>query len=146
MTAEEMWAAFVQENGIRDNKYEAWAYGDDPDKLAELTINGTKTATSSAYYWYETEGEELPKEEEYSVILNSKNDAVCVVKTSKVYVERFNKVSEEHAYKEGEGDRSLEYWRKIHKAFFTEELAEAGEAFDENMKVVCEEFEVVYKP
>ena len=50
----------------------------------------------------------------------------------------------EHAFKEGEGDRSLEYWREVHKKFFRECLEEYGLEFSENMKVVCEEFEVVY--
>lgn len=145
MTAEEMWSIFSKENNLENEEYEAWAYGDNPDKLAELTLNGIKTATCSAYYWYEKEGEELPKEGEYSVILNSRDEAVCVTETTRVYVERFKDISKEHAYKEGEGDRSLEYWRKVHNDFFTKELGEVGAEFNEDMKVVCEEFEVVYK-
>lgn len=144
MTAEEMWEKFSKENSIQNEKYEAWQYGDTPDLLAELTLQGIKTATCSAYYWYEVEGEELPKEGEYSVILNSRDEAVCVTKTAKVYIEQFKNISPNHAYKEGEGDRSLEYWRRIHRDFFTKELAEAGIEFSEEMKVVCEEFEVVY--
>lgn len=45
---------------------------------------------------------------------------------------------------EGEGDMSLEYWRKIHRVFFTEELKDLEKEFTEDMMVVCEEFEVVY--
>ena len=145
MTAEEMWRSFSEKNGLENEEYEAWAYGDDPDKLAELTLNGIKTATCSAYYWYKVEKEELPQEGEYSVILNSNEEAVCVTKTTKVYIEQFKNISKEHAYKEGEGDRSLEYWRKVHKDFFSEELSGAGIEFSEDMELVCEEFEVVFK-
>lgn len=145
MTAEEMWSIFSKENNLENEEYEAWAYGDSPDKLAELTLNGIKTATCSAYYWYDAEGEELPKVGEYSVILNSKEEAVCVTETTRIYVERFKDISEEHAYKEGEGDRSLEYWRKVHTDFFTKELGEVGVSFSEEMQLVCEEFKVVYK-
>lgn len=70
---------------------------------------------------------------------------MCIIKTLKVYVTEFNNVSEEHAFKEGEGDRSLEYWRLVHIDFLTKELAAVHKTFDENTKVVCEEFEVVYK-
>ena len=49
----------------------------------------------------------------------------------------------EHAYKEGEGDRSLEYWRKVHEEFFTEELESIDQKFNEDIKLVCEEFELV---
>lgn len=145
MTEKEMWEIFSRENNLENKEYEAWAYGDDPDKLAELTLNGIKTATCSAYYWYEKEGEKLPETGEYSVILNSKGEAVCVTKTVKVYIERFKNISEDHAYKEGEGDRSLDYWRRVHIDFFTKELAEAGLEFSEDIPLVCEEFEVVYK-
>ncbi len=48
------------------------------------------------------------------------------------------------AYKEGEGDRSLEYWRKVHIDFLTRELAEINKAFTKKTQVVCEEFELVY--
>lgn len=58
----------------------------------------------------------------------------------------FCEVSEEQAYKEGEGDRSLAYWREVHRAVFTEELKEIGEIFSEEMLVVCEEFEVAFLP
>lgn len=144
MTAKEMWEIFSKENNLENEEYEAWAYGDDPGKLAELTVKGIKTATCSAYYWYENGGEELPKEGEYSVVLNSSDEAVCVTKTVKVYKERFKNISEEHAYKEGEGDRSLEYWRKVHRDFFTRELSEAGAEFNEDTELVCEEFKVVF--
>ena len=37
----------------------------------------------------------------------------------------FDEVSKEHAYKEGEGDRSLAYWRDVHEDFFAEEFISA---------------------
>ena len=139
MTAQEMWNA----SGIQAD-YEAWAFGDDPDTLAELVRTGVKTATASAYPFYELEGEDLPKAGEYSVILNTKDEAVCIIRTTRVYVTPYREVTAEQAWKEGEGDRSLDYWRRIHEAFFRKELEEAGLTFTEDMGVVCEEFEVVY--
>ena len=140
MTAEELW----KQSGL-SGSYEAWAFGEAADKLADLVVQGIKTATCSAYDLYQIDNEPLPKEGDYSVILNSSGEAVCVVKTLKIYVTEFKNVSAEHAYKEGEGDRSLEYWREVHVNFLTNELATINMAFDENTKVVCEEFEVVYK-
>ena len=145
MTANEMWERFITEKGTDAAQHDAWAFGDDADMLAELVVRGIKTATSSAYALYELEGKELPEAGEYSVILNSQDEAVCIIKTTKVFAVPFNEVMEEHAYAEGEGDRSLDYWRHVHEQFFTEELAQAGLEFTEKMKVVCEEFEVVYK-
>ena len=146
MTAEEMWKKFVKECNIVEGEYDAWAFGDDADMLAELVRCGIKTGTSSAYPLYEVDNEPLPEASGYSVILDSKDEAVCIIENTKVYVVPFGEVSEEHAYKEGEGDRSLAYWRKVHEAFFSECMEEVGLVFDENMKVVCEEFRVVYLP
>lgn len=146
MTAQEMWEAFVKEQNITETEYEAWAFGDDTDGLAELVKQGIKTGTSSAYPLYQIDGEPLPEASGYSVILNSKDEAVCIIENTKVYVLPFCEVSAEHAYKEGEGDRSLKYWRNVHEEFFTECMEEAGLTFDENMKVVCEEFRLVYVP
>ena len=138
MTADEMW----KKSGIQGT-YQAWAFGGAPDKLADLVVKGIKTATCSALALYEAENEEIPKAGDYSVILDSKGDAVCIIKTTRVYISPFMNVSEEHAYKEGEGDRSLDYWRRIHKEFFTEELLAIRQEFDEAMELICEEFQVV---
>ena len=144
MTAEEMWEKFVEECNIVESEYDAWAFGADADTLAELVLRGIKTGTSSAYPLYEIEGEPLPEASGYNVILNSKDEAVCIIENTKVYVVPFGGVTADHAFKEGEGDRSLAYWRKVHETFFTACMKEAGLTFDEDMKVVCEEFRVVY--
>ena len=140
MTAEELW----KRSGL-SGTYEAWSFEEAPDELAELVLQGIKTATCSVYDLYRINNEKLPQEGDYSIILNSNKEAVCIIKTLKVYVTEFNQVSEEHAFKEGEGDRSLEYWRKVHSNFVTNELASVNKLFDEHSKVVCEEFEVVYR-
>ena len=144
MTDRELWEKFIAENEVMDCDYQAWAFGADADMLAELVVKGEKIATASAYVWYEIENESLPTEGLYNVVLNSKGEAVCVIQTTKVYVVPFNEVSEAHAYKEGEGDKSLTYWRKVHKEFFTNELQREGMEFREDMKIVCEEFKLVY--
>ena len=139
MTAEELW----ERSGFTGT-YEAWSFGEAPDKLANLVLQGIKTATCSAYDLYLIDNEPLPQTGDFNVILDSNDEAVCIIKTLKVYITEFNQVSEEHAFKEGEGDRSLSYWRKVHVSFLTDELASVNKTFDENTKVVCEEFEVVY--
>ncbi len=138
MTAEELW----KQSGLTGN-YDVWSFGEAPDKLVELVVQGIKTATCSAYDLYQINNERLPQSGDYSVILNSHEEAMCIIRTLNVYITEFNKVSEEHAFKEGEGDRSLEYWRMAHESFLTNELASVHKSFDENTKVVCEEFEVV---
>lgn len=140
MTAEEMW----KKSGI-SGTYEAWSFTDAPDKLVSLVMQGIKTATCSAYDLYRINNEKLPQVGDYSVILNSNDEAMCIIRTTKVYVTDFDQVSEEHAYKEGEGDRSLKYWRIVHEDFLRSELTPVNIPFSNKTKVVCEEFEVVYR-
>lgn len=146
MTAQQLWERFQAAcPAARGSGYEAWAFGADEDALAALVITGQKTATASAHALYGLENQPLPATGAYSVVLNARGEAVCIIKTTRVYVTPFCQVSQAHAYKEGEGDRSLAYWRAAHKAFFSECLSAAGMAFDERTGVVCEEFACVYK-
>lgn len=139
MTAEEMW-----KSSELSGEYEAWAFSEAPDKLAALVMSGLKTATCSAYDLYQIEDEPIPQVGDYSIILDSKDNAVCIIKTTRVYVTAFDNVSAEHAFKEGEGNRSIQYWRDVHEHFLKEELSKIGKMFDGNANVVCEEFEVVF--
>lgn len=119
---------------------------EEADKLAALILQRKKRATASAYYWYESGEEKMPEPGALCVVLDSRNSAVCIIRTTRVYITEFRNVSSEHAALEGEGDLSLEYWKQEHRRFFTEDLAEAGRNFSEDMKVVCEEFEKVFPP
>ena len=141
MTDEELW----DESGLAGD-YEVWAFGGAPDKLAGLVLSRTKTATCSSLALMELEGEPMPKPGDYSVILDSSDNAVCIIRTTRVYVETFRNVTEDHAFKEGEGNRSLGYWRHIHMEYFSEVLGASGLPFDEDSELVCEEFELVYAP
>ena len=143
MTAQEMWTRFCAKEKV-DAEYDAWAFGDQPDVLAQLVLDGVKTATSSLHLFYELEAEPLPEAGQYSVILNEREEAVCVIRNTKVAVVPFDRVTEEQAWREGEGDRSLAYWRKVHEEFFTKELLAEGRRFSPSLDVVCEEFRRVY--
>lgn len=144
MTAEQMWAEFTAKCGIKDTDHDTWIFGGDADLLARLVLSDIKTATSSAFPCYELEGESLPEAGEYNVILNSRREAVCVIRTERVSIVPYREIGAEHARREGEGDLSLEYWRQVHEAFFTRELAYMGLVFTPDMPVVCEEFRRVW--
>jgi len=145
MTAHDMWQAFIALHpGAADAPYEARAYGDDPDELARLTLAGTKRATASAHALYGLDGDPLPQAGQYSVVLDSRDEAVCVIRNVRVHILPYREVDARHAFLEGEGDRSLRYWREVHERFFRREMAGYGLEFTEDIAVVCEEFEVMY--
>lgn len=107
-------------------------------------LRGEKTATASAYDLYKLENEPLPQAGSFDVILDSQDRAVCIVEITKVSVLPFNQVSADHAFKEGEGDKSLTYWQQVHQELFTEWLAEVGLEFSQESGVVLEKFHKVY--
>ena len=146
MTDKEMWSAFCRQSNIQGTDYDSWAFGDDADKLASLVLEGRKSATASVYDLYAYDNEELPEVGSYSVILDSEDNAVCVIRDTEVRVVPFKDVDADHARLEGEGDLSLSYWRDVHKRCFTGWMNEAGMPFDEDTKVVLEKFEVVFRP
>lgn len=144
MIPQEMWNKYKQINPLIGDEIDAWAFGVEPDLLADLVFKGEKTATASAYDLYVLEDEPLPQVGTFDVILDSQNQAVCIVEITKVSVKPFNRVSDDHAYKEGEGNKTLVYWRQVHEDFFRDCLGEAGLTFTPESKVVLEEFRKVY--
>ena len=153
MTDKELWAEFCSKKNIDINTpYEAWAFGGateaDTDRLAQLVLNGKKFGTASSYDEYVMENvlDEIPKPGDYSVILNSKDEAVCVIRDYDMYVRAFGDVPPFHAYAEGEGDRSLKYWRDVHTSVFKDCLNETDKPFTQESRVVCEKFSVEYFP
>ena len=148
MTEREMWRTFCAEKGIpTDTPYEAWAFcggGEGADELAALVLSGCKTATSSTVLSFRLENAPLPQAGGYSVILYANGEAACVLRDTEVTVAPFNEGSERHAYREGEGGRTLEEWREIHRRAFAPDYEAAGLAFDEAGLCVLEEFERVY--
>lgn len=134
------WNDFCQKHQVSPNALEgAYAYGansHDADVLSDLINRKIKTATTSIY----DSSEDVPTVGMYSIVLNGKNEPVCVVQNKTVEIMPFKNVSAEHAYLEGEGDRSYEYWHKVHQDFFTWECKEAGKKFTDDTEVVCETF------
>lgn len=145
MTAQQLWNEYTAVHKPLHQSYQAWAFGCDADLLANLVVCGQKTATASLHLLYQLENEPIPQAGSYHIILDSQNQARCIIQTTKVYITPFDTVTEEHAWKEGEGDRTLQFWQEVHRNYFSKCLQEMGKTFAESMGVVCEEFRVVYQ-
>jgi uncharacterized protein YhfF len=92
---------------------------------------------------YEKDQTPLPQKGDLSVVLDGSGDPVLVIETIDVVMLPFNEVSEQFAFEEGEGDRSIAYWRMAHENYFRRNHFE-DRAFDDQMLIVCERFKVVY--
>lgn len=142
------WSGFCRSAGLsEDHPFQAWAFGDGPemaDALAVLVIGGPKRATAGLVADYEADGDPLPKAGDYSVILDGAGRPVAVIRATEVRIVPFADVDEAFAFDEGEGDRTLAWWRDAHWEFFTRQCAARGEVMDEAQPVVLERFELVY--
>ena len=143
------WDAFraVQpERILTPEPAEAFAFGDSPemaDRLGSLVYQGVKTATTSAFWAYGP-NEPLPQAGELSIVLDGSHQPLCIIETIEVRTLPFAEVDAAFASDEGEGDRTLDYWRGAHERFFSRALPAVGKTFDETMPVVCERFRKVY--
>jgi uncharacterized protein YhfF len=116
------------------------------DELGGLIAKGTKTATCSALAEWEADGDALPQVGDLTMVLNGLGEPLCVIEVTEVRLRRFQEVDADFAWEEGEGDRSLEHWREVHRYFFTRSLARIGQEFKDDMMLVCERFRLVHRP
>lgn len=122
------------------------AYGDSPElseSLLALIRSGQKRAGTSLLWMLEAEGELPPAPGHIDLVVNHLNEPVLVCRITEVRIVPFNQVTAEYAVLEGEGDGSLDYWRKEHWAFFSRECQNIGKQPDQQMMVVCSAFEVI---
>lgn len=111
---------------------EQWGWEGTPmaDELADLILKGIKTASCLSYdeclYYDEAP---LSKIGSYTIVLNSKDEPVGIIKYTDMTIMPMNEVTEEIARAEGEGDLSYDYWYKVHKKFFRELMPQIGKEF-----------------
>ncbi len=144
-----LWQSYLKENKLADNTTRPPHYyfcnnKKDADECAELVVQGHKRATAGCLWDYERLNEALPKVGDQFIITNWEGIAKGLVETTKVETIPFNQITEEHAYMEGEGDKSLAYWRKVHIEFFEKEFENTNLKVSEDMPIVFETFKVIY--
>jgi uncharacterized protein YhfF len=114
----------------------SFAFGDGPalaDELLALVLKGVKTATCST----EDEPNTSTPGERW-IVLDGRGQPRCVIESLEVTYRRFGEVDAAFASDEGEGDRSLAYWRDAHRRYFGRQ----GK-FSEDMMLMCERFRLV---
>ena len=114
----------------------SFAFGDGrelADELLDLVLRGVKTATCST----EDEPNTSTPGERW-IVLDGRGTPRCVIESTEVTYRRYSEVDAAFAHDEGEGDRSLAYWRDAHRRYFGRQ----GK-FSEDMMLMCERFRLV---
>lgn len=141
-----MWSEYVAASG-GGGGYTAWAFGSptDPDQATRLGLlvrDGPKRATAGLLAEYEAAGDPLPNPGDHSIILDGGGEPLCVIRTTQVEVRPLGEVDDAFAWDEGEGNRTLEWWRNAHVRFFRRE----GWEVDDDSLMLLERFELVWPP
>lgn len=121
------------------------AFADTPelqDELAGLVISGRKRATATLARWFTPDT--LPRVGDLLLVLDGRQNPVCVVRTTRVRIGPVSSVTQEDAFEEGEGDRTRETWLADHRAFFQREASREGFDYADTLDVVFERFECVW--
>lgn len=123
---------------------EVWGHPVEYKDLYDLTVSGYKTATSSWYASFLNENEELDYPGSLSIMVDNPENPrfEVLLETKKVVIEKFDSISEETAYCNGEGDRSVSDWKRIFGDFWKKQLPKEGLTFNEKGLVVTEFFHV----
>jgi uncharacterized protein YhfF len=116
---------------------ESFAFGDSPqlaDELLALVLEGKKRATC----WAVAEGLKGAEIGKCMVARDGAGRPRAVLRTVELLQRRFDEVEEAFAFEEGEGDRSLAYWRAAHQRYFTR-----LKLYQCDMMLWCERFSLV---
>ena len=143
------WREFERSLGSMASErfYEASYFADSEasaNHLAGLVLAGTKRATASLAWGLEFDGKQAPWPGALSVVTRWDGTPVCVIETLLVETVPFEDVGEAFAAIEGEGDKSLRYWREAHWAYYGRECARIGKVPTRRMPVLCEQFRLVH--
>jgi uncharacterized protein YhfF len=116
---------------------ESFSFGDSPalaDELLALVLEGKKRATC----WAVAEGLKGAEIGKSMVVRDGAGRPRAVLRTVELTQRRYGEVDAAFAFDEGEGDRSLAYWRAAHQRWLTR-----LKLFEPDMMLWCERFELV---
>ena len=137
-----LWHEFVEAHPeFAGERPEVEPFGDTAgmaDDLAGLVVSGTKRATASPVV------EGVPPDGAHWVLLDGRGEAVAVLRTTEIRIDRLDSVDDQFAWDEGEGDRTRDWWLDAHRGFFRRRHPD--EADVDAMPTVFERFRVVWPP
>ena len=144
MTPERLWASYCAATGHSGPLPEVDTFGDTPelrDDLLALVLAGTKRATCGLLRDY---GGMPPPVGEHTIITDGSDVPRAIIRTTRTEIRPIRDVPASFARREGEGDLTLDWWKREHDAFFTRQAAREGFTYSDAMPGVMEDFELVW--
>ncbi len=151
MTPEQkdFWEAFCSATGRTGDPADVVHFGinaEQMDLLAQLVLTGPKRATAGPVWDYDHSDEPLPKVGDLVLFHWSDKRPAGIWETTDLRVGPLNSVDDAFAWDEGEGDRSRDFWLRVHIEYFQHMADHYGETFTEDAPCVFERFKLVWPP
>jgi len=143
------WKNFISDNTKHVNEKipESFYFCDnekDANDCAKLVVKNIKQATAPSLWSFKINNEKLPKKRHLNIITNWNKVPQAIILTTKIELIKFSEITAKFAQREGEGEKSLAYWKKVHKAYYKREMQGYKENFSEDMIIVCQYFNTIY--
>jgi uncharacterized protein YhfF len=117
---------------------------DDARAIAPLVRDGTKTASGGLVWSHEADGTKGSRPGDLWIVVAGPDEPVCVIETNEVRVLPYDEVPETYAWEGGEGDRTLDDWRRMYWEYIVSECARIGREPSPKAPLAMERFRVVY--
>ena len=143
--AKDLWKAYCEATGVSGVVPDSDWFGDDPDmadELLALVLSGQKQATCELLRQF-PKGD-APKPGDHWIITDGQKTPRCIIQTTQVDICKVRDVDAAFAWDEGEGDESLDYWKREHDAYFQRSALRDGFTYSDEMLAVCERFKCVW--
>lgn len=130
-----------------DAGYQVWHFGDGEAlarELADLVLHGRKRATAGLLWEADADPTMMPVPGGYSLITDYAGEPLLIIRTTAVDIRPYDQVDAGFAAAEGEGDGSLEYWRRVHWDYFSRRCADLGRTPSADMPVILERFALIH--
>lgn len=144
----DFWSAYCRASKLAENTpFQAWYFGDSSQlahELIELVLHGPKRATAGLGWACDVSPHTAAVPRGYSVVTEFDGTPRAVIRTSGLERRKFRDVDAEFAWDEGEGDRTLDDWKRGHWQYFSRECETLGRSMSEDADVLLERFELLY--
>jgi uncharacterized protein YhfF len=110
------------------------------DEGAALILNGLKTLSSSSFWDY-PDGK-IPFVGALSVLLDGSQRPRGIIETTRVKIMAFGAITDEMAIAYGEGERTVEWWRRVMGDFYRAAAAQHGAVLTDETPHIWEWFKV----
>ena len=143
------WRRCCDQHGVpKDAGYHAGPFSD-PElanyqgMLLDLVREGKKRATARLDMEFEKYGISRRSPGDLWLVTDTNGDPACLIRITDVQAWPFLAVPLSFAQREGEGDNSLEYWRRVHKEYFVLQCEQWAVMWRDDLLVCCEGFDLI---